>query len=170
MLIDIVTHGGTWPDHEVIKNLVQRIVDRAIVRADLPVADDAELSIVLSSDDGIRDLNRQYRKIDKATNVLSFPQFEITPGQDVPLLTGPVGDIVFARETIDNEAEDAGLTFEAHFSHLVVHGFLHLFGYDHQQDEDAEIMETLEITILADLGIPDPYGDNPIDSKYGSVA
>jgi len=87
--------------------------------------------------------------------VLSFPQLE--PFSPV---AGLVGDITLARETLEREAAEMGISFEAHFTHLVVHGFLHLLGYDHIEDTDAAKMEGLETKILAALGIADPYADS----------
>ena len=112
----------------------------------------AELSIVLMDDAEQRALNNQWRGIDKPTNVLSFPQVE--PFSPV---AGLLGDITLARETLVREAADLDKSFADHFTHLVVHGFLHILGYDHIQESDALVMEGLETQILATLGIPDPY-------------
>jgi len=109
---------------------------------------------VLSDDAEQRQLNKQWRGIDKSTNVLSFPQ--LAPFAPV---VGLVGDIILARETLEREAAEMGIAFQAHFTHLVVHGFLHLLGYDHVEDSEAERMESLETRILATLGIADPYAD-----------
>jgi probable rRNA maturation factor len=102
----------------------------------------------------IRGLNAQWRTKDKATNVLSFPAF-------APNKTGPLppmlGDIVLAAETVKREAVAEEKPLDHHISHLVVHGLLHLIGYDHEVDEDAEEMEALERRVLARLAIPDPY-------------
>jgi len=105
-----------------------------------------ELSIALMDDAGIQTLNRTYRQSDKPTNVLSFPA-------PAPLL----GDIVLALETCQNEAADKRITLEAHVTHLLIHGFLHLQGYDHITENEALTMESLEITALAQLGIDNPY-------------
>jgi probable rRNA maturation factor len=114
----------------------------------------AELSILLTDDAEQRELNGQWRGKDTATNVLSFPQIE--PFGPV---TGLLGDITLARETLIREAKEQGVTFEAHFTHLVVHGFLHILGYDHLTDEEALHMEGLETQILASLGVENPYAD-----------
>lgn len=116
------------------------------------VAGVAELSIVLLDDAEQRELNRQWRQIDKPTNVLSFPQIE--PFSPV---VGILGDITLARETLEREALELGKSFTDHYSHLVVHGFLHILGYDHIEDDEALVMEGLETQILATLGIEDPY-------------
>jgi probable rRNA maturation factor len=114
----------------------------------------AELSILLTDDAEQRELNGQWRGKDTTTNVLSFPQIE--PFGPV---TGLLGDITLARETLIREAKEQGVTFEAHFTHLVVHGFLHILGYDHLTDEEALHMEGLETQILASLGVENPYAD-----------
>lgn len=99
-----------------------------------------------------RELNKQWRQIDKPTNVLSFPQIEPFS----PVL-GLLGDITLARETLEREAAELGKSFTDHFTHLVVHGFLHILGYDHIDESEALVMEGLETQILATLGIDDPY-------------
>lgn len=99
-----------------------------------------------------RELNRDYRGKDYATNVLSFP-FEAPPGVELGLL----GDLVVCAGVVEHEASEQGKTAQAHWAHLVIHGMLHLQGYDHQDTDDAETMEQLEIRLLAGLGIPDPY-------------
>jgi probable rRNA maturation factor len=116
------------------------------------VAGVAEISIVLLDDAEQRELNRQWRQIDKPTNVLSFPQIE--PFSPV---VGILGDITLARETLEREALELGKSFTDHYTHLVVHGFLHILGYDHIEDDEALVMEGLETQILATLGIEDPY-------------
>ena len=105
-----------------------------------------EVSLLLTTDDEIQALNRDYRGKDKPTNVLSFPQSGLL-----------LGDIVLARETIAREAAEKGRSFDDHLTHLVIHGWLHLQGYDHQTDKAAEEMEALEIAALARLGIDNPY-------------
>ncbi len=120
------------------------------------IADDAEVSLVFTDDSSVRMLNRQYRGKDRPTNVLSFPAAPLVPGRLGP----PLGDIVLARETIASESEAQGLDFANHLTHLIIHGFLHLLGYDHETDEEAAIMERLETAILGRLGIADPYADS----------
>jgi probable rRNA maturation factor len=120
---------------------------------------EAELAIMLTDDAGIRTLNNNWRGIDKPTNVLSFPALQPTGKSgrdDAPRM---LGDIAIAYETTRKEADDEQKPFDHHLSHLAVHGFLHLIGYDHENDDDAEAMETFEQEILAQLGIPDPYAD-----------
>ena len=110
-----------------------------------------EVSIVLAEDSFVHQLNLEYRHIDKPTNVLSFP----VPFIDVPM--HPMGDIVLALETIEREAAEQKKTFEEHFVHLLIHGALHLSGYDHILDEEAKIMEALETKKIMSLGFNDPY-------------
>jgi len=143
------------PDAEAV---IQRAIDAAAEIADADVGD-AELAVMLTDDSGIRTLNSNWRGIDKPTNVLSFPALQPTGAgapDDAPRM---LGDIAIAYETTRKEADDEHKPFDHHLSHLAVHGFLHLIGYDHEKDDDAEAMESLEQEILAQLGIPDPYAD-----------
>jgi probable rRNA maturation factor len=117
----------------------------------------AELSLVLASDRRLRTLNRDWRGVDKPTNVLAFPAEDaVSDGAD----SGPprqLGDVILAYETVTTEARAQGKPTAAHLSHLVVHGVLHLLGFDHQTDDEAADMEAAEIAILGGLGVPDPY-------------
>ena len=128
-------------------------VNAALVVADSsrPVKD-SEVSIRIVSENEITELNLQYRHQDKPTNVLSFP-CEAVPGVELPLL----GDIVICAAVVNNEACQQGKALQDHWAHMVVHGTLHLLGYDHIDDEDAEQMEQLEIRILEQMGIANPY-------------
>lgn len=122
-------------------------------------AKDAEISFLLTDDDTVRVLNKNYRQKDAPTNVLSFAAMD-DEDADAELAQDGVfllGDVVIALQTVQREAADLRLPFEAHFSHLVVHGVLHLLGFDHIEDEDAEEMETLETQILKKLGFDNPY-------------
>ena len=115
----------------------------------------AELTIRLVDEAESRQLNREYRGRDKATNVLSFP-LDAPAYVDSHLL----GDLVICAPLVRREAQEQGKSVEAHWAHLVVHGILHLLGMDHQADREAREMERLEVEILARLGIPDPYTEN----------
>ena len=126
----------------------------ALRQSNAKVKGAAELSILLTNDEEQQALNKQWRGKDAATNVLSFPQIE--PFGPV---VGILGDITLARETLEREAADLGKSFADHYTHLVVHGFLHILGYDHMTDEEALQMESLETQILASLGVEDPYAD-----------
>jgi probable rRNA maturation factor len=110
------------------------------------------ITILLTDDETVRDLNARFRDRDRPTNVLSFPAAPI-PGID----PAPLGDIVLALETCGAEAQAQGKTLSDHLSHLVVHGVLHLLGRDHETDTDADEMEAEECQILSGLGIADPY-------------
>jgi probable rRNA maturation factor len=140
----------------------EAVIDRAIAAAaefvDADV-DESELAVMLTDDEGIRTLNRNWRGLDKPTNVLSFPALQPQgtrkPGDPPRML----GDIAIAYETTRREADDEQKPFDHHLSHLAVHGFLHLIGHDHEQDQDADAMESLEREILSQLGIPDPYAE-----------
>ena len=145
----------TEPDAEAI---IQRAVAVAAEIADAGLGE-AELAVMLTDDTGIRTLNCNWRGIDKPTNVLSFPALPPTGPSGPDDAPRMLGDIAIAYETTRKEADDEQKPFDHHLSHLAVHGFLHLIGYDHESDGDAETMETLEQEILAQLGIPDPYAD-----------
>jgi len=108
-----------------------------------------EVSVVLTNDQEIQDLNKAFRHKDNPTNVLSFPSEE----------EGELGDIILAYETIKQEAEEAGISPLHHTIHLIIHGFLHLLGYDHEKENEAQQMENMEIQILKDLNIANPYED-----------
>jgi probable rRNA maturation factor len=122
--------------------------------ADSPCRGEATLAVALVDDVAIRRLNRDFRGIDKSTNVLAFPA---APNPAVPDAPRPLGDVAIAYGVTAREAEAAGKPFDHHLSHLAVHGFLHLLGYDHDQDDEADEMERLERAVLAKLTIPDPY-------------
>ncbi len=153
--IDIAIEAGAWPAEDKLSALAAPTVDAVLVELDLKSANAAELSLLFTDDAHIAVLNRDWRSKDKPTNVLSFPAFEIAPGDPLPAM---LGDIVLAFETISSEAVLEEKPFEHHLRHLIVHGMLHLLGYDHETDEEAEEMEALERRILAGLAIPDPYG------------
>ncbi|HEY6024656.1 MAG TPA: rRNA maturation RNase YbeY [Pseudolabrys sp.] len=114
---------------------------------------ESEVSIVLTDDSAIANLNRDWRGVDKPTNVLSFPATSHKASEGVHFL----GDIVIAYETLVRECADEDRAFTHHLAHLTVHGFLHLIGYDHQTDSQAEEMEGLERKIMARMNMPDPY-------------
>jgi probable rRNA maturation factor len=115
-----------------------------------------EVAVSLADDIAQRQLNRDWRRVDRPTNVLAFPAW--TPGAPLPPAAPLLlGDVVLAFETVLREAEEQGKPLADHLSHLIVHGVLHLFGYDHVSEAEAAIMESLETSILARLGVPDPY-------------
>jgi probable rRNA maturation factor len=163
--IQISVEEGDWPSEEILQSLAERVLGEAAnylkehEKQPFPKAA-PELSLVFTDDASIREINAEWRSQDKATNVLSFPAFPLEPGgKPGPML----GDIIVARETVEREAVDLDKSFDDHLTHLMVHGFLHLFGYDHMNNSDAERMEALETRILASLGLSDPYaGQDPI--------
>ncbi len=116
-----------------------------------------EVAVVLADDAFVQSLNSQYRGKNKPTNVLSFPASYAEPTTNNHQPATELGDIVLALETIEKEAKEQGKSFRNHAIHLLVHGFLHLIGYDHIKEKDAEIMEKMEIKILGKLGIANPY-------------
>lgn len=130
-----------------------------------------EVSVRLSDDAEVRELNRNYRHKDRATNILSFPM--LTPDEVAGFLPQPggellLGDLVLAHETVAGEADAAALALADHVVHLLVHGTLHLLGHDHQDDAAAEAMEALERRILSGLGIADPYRIRPPSGGNGA--
>jgi len=145
--LDIAIQDNAWGD--VFENpdpICARAIHAAVTVIDTPEI--GELSVAFVDDAAIQVLNNNFRETNKPTNVLSFPS------------TGPapiLGDIVLARETILREAADKNIPPINHVTHLLIHGFLHLQGYDHGTDEDATIMEALEIAALQRLGIDNPY-------------
>ncbi|KQN73611.1 rRNA maturation RNase YbeY [Devosia sp. Leaf64] len=150
--IAVIRNVDDWPEH--FDALAERAILAALEGAKPKIKGAAEISVLLTDDEEQRELNAQYRGKDSSTNVLSFPQIE--PFGPV---FGILGDITLARETLIREAEEQGTSLEDHFTHLVVHGFLHILGYDHLEEDEALKMEGLETQILAGLGIADPYAD-----------
>lgn len=120
--------------------------------ASLPKECEFEMTIRIVDEAESQALNHEYRGKDKPTNVLSFP-FEVPDGIELPLL----GDLVICRQVVEQEAIEQRKDLSHHWAHMVVHGVLHLCGYDHIKDDDAEEMEALETKILASMSIPDPY-------------
>ncbi|MDB5553181.1 MAG: Metal-dependent hydrolase YbeY, involved in rRNA and/or ribosome maturation and assembly [Rhizobium sp.] len=159
--IQLSVESGGWPDEDTLNGFAARVLEHTAgflaANTGQPFPGSVvEISLVFTSDDDIRTVNEAWRGQDKPTNVLSFPAFPLAPGgQPGPML----GDIIMAEETLRREALDLGIPFDDHLTHLLVHGFLHLFGYDHMTDEEAAVMEGLETRILAEMGLADPYGE-----------
>lgn len=151
--VEVVHAVEGWPDDA--DAVVQRAA-RAVLSGFADAASFGDISVALMDDASIQVLNRDYRGKDAPTNVLSFPVEEdggiLPPGERLPL-----GDIAVALETVVREAVEEEKTLAAHLTHMVVHGTLHLLGYDHELDSEAEEMETMERDVLASLGIADPY-------------
>jgi probable rRNA maturation factor len=161
LTIDVTSICSRW--HlacPAAERLVRDTARRALVRAmaSSRFASNIELGVTLADDVEQQRLNREHRGQDAPTNVLAFPAWE--PGRPVPS-GAPVllGDVVLAFETVAREAAEQAKPFADHFRHMIVHGVLHLLGYDHQTRAEAAIMELLETSILAELGVPNPYGD-----------
>jgi probable rRNA maturation factor len=154
----IVEKAGNWSAVTALPDVVR---ETARVLASHPRCKRVrgrEAGIVLADDQFLRSLNRTYRGKDAPTNVLSFP-FRAGPGE---YDGGYLGDVALAAETIACEAADHGIPVAHHFQHLVLHGILHLIGFDHETDAQATVMERVEIEVLAGLGIRDPYsGSEP---------
>lgn len=131
----------------------QRWLDAAV----LPFQEEAEVTVRLVDEAESNQLNLTYRGKDKPTNVLSFP-FECPPGVELPLL----GDLIICRQVVEREASEQNKPLLAHWAHMVVHGSLHLLGYDHIDDDEAEEMEALEVEFMQALGYDNPYQDDDI--------
>jgi probable rRNA maturation factor len=151
--VEVVRHGEAWDPAPLTDAMFTRAAEAAFVAAP-PLSPGAyEATIVLTDDAEMRDLNRIWRGKDAPTNVLSFP------AEDRLYEPSLLGDVVLAYETARKEAREQNLALADHVSHLVVHGMLHLLGFDHIEDDEAERMEDLERKALASLGIADPYAD-----------
>jgi probable rRNA maturation factor len=155
--VDVLGESPLWEAEPGAEAVVREAISRAAAATDVgePAA---EVAVLLCDDATIAALNAQWRGREEPTNVLSFPA---PPASDLgapdPSAAVHLGDIAIACETVVREARERGRTVSQHLAHLAVHGFLHLLGYDHQTDEEAEDMEALEREILVTLGISDPY-------------
>jgi probable rRNA maturation factor len=150
-LIDVIVQSPRWKIQPRAATVVRKAIAAAAKAVSTP---HAELAILLADDSAIRALNREWRKLDAPTNVLSFPAKVARASHDLPR---HLGDIVIAYETTAREAATQRKPFGHHLVHLAVHGYLHLLGYDHATDREAKKMERLEVDILARLGVSDPY-------------
>jgi probable rRNA maturation factor len=149
LVFDIVVEAGSWPGPRRLKAHVARALEAACRKVRPPAG--AELAVTFTDDAHIRVLNRQFRRKDRPTNVLSFPAG--------PAGSALLGDIVIAEETVAREAKEQGIGRNDYLIHLIVHGFLHLLGHDHEVEAEAIAMERLETAILCSIGIADPYMD-----------
>ncbi len=166
-MLSVETHAATpWPDPIDWEERAGEAVAAALALTPYASLADAaplvEVAVRLTDDAEVHTLNRDFRGKDKPTNVLSFPQVQhdllegLANSDDGEIL---LGDIVLARETCMREAEEKGISIVDHATHLIVHGALHLVGYDHMDDSAAAAMEALEVKALASLGIANPYAD-----------
>ena len=169
--------GPLWPTDQDWASLADRAARAALAQTPhgelVSGPSTVEISVKLSDDAEVQGLNAAYRGKDKPTNVLSFPMVQsdlldtIDIGDDGETL---LGDVILAHETCAREAAERGIALADHAAHLIVHGVLHLVGYDHENDAEAEDMEAIETRALATLGLADPYGDReagfsgPIDA------
>ena len=160
-IIDISVQDPEWELLGDVKAIVEKAARTTLINAILPqfaVGRDFEVSIVLANDELVQVLNREYREQDKPTNVLTFASLDA----EEPMTTEGVlnlGDVIMAYQTISRESQEQGKFLLDHVNHLTVHGVLHLLGYDHETDDEATDMETLEIRILEKLGVQNPYTD-----------
>jgi len=154
-IIDLqnASNSNNVPNEDSFRRWVDRVLEASHQLANSAEASiDTELTIRVVDNDEGQQLNQQYRQKDYPTNVLSFP-FEQPPELTLPLL----GDLVICADVVEREAKEQEKSHEAHWAHMVIHGVLHLLGFDHMNDLDAEVMESLEIEILTQLGYPNPY-------------
>jgi probable rRNA maturation factor len=157
--VDVIRQSKLWTKQRDAEATVREAIAAAVQFCDA-VPPEAEVCVVLADDRHVQDLNLQWRGQDKPTNVLSFPAPR-REGDEDEGATVMLGDIVIAYETLAREAEFEKRPFRNHLAHLTVHGFLHLLGYEHDTEDEAEDMERLEARILENLGIPDPYAARP---------
>ncbi len=154
---DVLIEHGDWPEVEL---LINKCFEGVIIENPQSVYS-AAISFLFTNDAIVQQLNATFRGFDKPTNVLSFPAAPEVPGapeSDPPF----IGDIAVAYETCLREAEEKSIDLKDHLTHLILHGILHLFGYDHQEEHDAVVMERLETDILRHLDIADPYAETEI--------
>lgn len=185
--VELIRKGGGWPDEgQAFDRLITEAAALAVDagaghgephggcreggRPDIASGDGRlHINVMLSSDEMIQGLNHQFRGLDKATNVLSFPYGQSDPAN--PEEAGLLGDVILAYETVERERLARGIPLAHHAVHLVVHGTLHLFGFDHGNDDEADEMEKIEISVLSQLNIPNPYAgleSGPVNSDETS--
>jgi probable rRNA maturation factor len=161
LTLSMLVEGGGWEAEGDLEPVTEKILAKAQALCGVALMEGAEVSVLLCDDARIREINHEWRGLDKPTNVLSFP----AAPKDALARSPLVGDIAVAFETVCREAADEGKSLGDHYAHMITHGFLHLVGYDHETDEEAEQMEALEIRILGELGIPDPYASGELDLR-----
>ena len=156
LTLAISAPSSSWRKLPRARTMARETLFACVAETGLVLRDGAEVSLLLAGDAEVQALNARWRGQDKPTNVLSFP----AAGRVAE--SRALGDIALAFETLVREAEASGVPLADHYRHLVAHGFLHLIGYDHGTDEEAERMEALEKRILARLGVADPYADGAV--------
>ena len=153
--VEIAIESDAWDKADDLESMTTRAILTAGEILQTKLREGAEVSVLFTNDVSVRALNKAWRKQDKPTNVLSFPAAKPGDLASAALL----GDIILAFETISAEADEQGKSLSDHVTHLVVHGFLHLLGHDHEVEDEAVAMEASEVKILAKLGIADPYAE-----------
>jgi probable rRNA maturation factor len=148
--LDLVVEFGPWRSLPALADLAMRAVRVCCATVDFAAPVGSTVNVFLCGDRRIRELNRDWRRIDKPTNVLSFPSDRCETG-------AALGDIAVAYETVLREARAERKALADHYKHMIVHGFLHILGYDHIERSDAEVMEALERRALSRLSVTDPY-------------
>jgi probable rRNA maturation factor len=154
--LDILHEAGDWTAVADRDALIASAGDALAAHVRFATHARAEACIALSDDATVRALNAQFRGKDTPTNVLSFPAPDLPGG----MISSSLGDIVLAQETLAREAAEQGIALGHHLQHLVVHGLLHLLGYDHEGEAEAHDMESLEVEVLETLGVPNPYASD----------
>lgn len=159
--VDIATESDEW--HSVhlsisLQGLFEKCIRAVVEHPNTPtLPSNITISVLLTDDEHIKILNNEYRKKNKATNILSFPQQDNVENLKEMPYSLPMGDLALSISTIKIEAYEQNKILEHHLCHLIVHGMLHLLGYDHIKEDEAEIMEALECSILTPMGIRNPY-------------
>ena len=159
LTFDVFTQSGDWSAFDSVAGHLKIISKGLVGHLRLPAAN-CKVCLALCSDDAVRAMNAQYRAKDYATNVLCFPSVRLVPNNGEDLF---LGDLAVADHVLLSEAKAMNISLAAHFTHVVLHGVLHLLGFDHLDDQEASEMEALETEILAKLGIADPYAEAELE-------
>ncbi len=163
IIVEISNKSDKWKSYLAINEqfFIKSVRETLIEQLNFQNIIEVELSILLTEDTQMQELNKEFRGKDKATNVLSFPDFEDEDSTPIEFIANKdyiyLGDIAFGFEVIKFEAEQENISFLDHMRHLTIHAILHLIGYDHKTEHEAEIMESIEITILQQFNIKSPY-------------
>ncbi len=161
LCIETSVEFAGWSRLDGLDTLVAESLQSVLEESGDKLVEGVEVSLLFCDDARIQELNRDFRGQDKPTNVLSFPSPD-------PLETARfIGDIAVAYETVAREAQEQGKTLKQHCGHMIVHGFLHLLGYDHEEEAEAEAMEAMETRILRRLGVDNPYHDDEHKETHG---
>jgi probable rRNA maturation factor len=154
--IDTDARSKRWSEGDI--RAIKRAIKTTITQEVKKVRREVTVSLVLSTDNHVQTLNKQWRKKDEPTNILSFPTHALNHAKDYPAkMQIPLGDLALAYETCMNEAKEKNIKFVHHLTHLAIHGTLHLLGYDHETDEDHNLMIDAELQAMAELGLANPY-------------